>query len=100
MKVGMAVPFILLHRETHEVHTGSMKNVYGLVFHGVKTWEDREEADSEYGSYLETVGFTDRSVWELLEVDEDQLRLYHVKLKNDPSRRLFLREDGKAEIRK
>ncbi len=91
--------WVLQNEKTQEVWTGSLENKYGLLFHGVKFWDEREDAEREAKEFLRQQGVADQDAWRLVEVDEDRLKLYNVRLNNDVKKKLFLQPGGKFEVR-
>lgn len=85
------MPYVLKHKETSEIHACSLINKYDIPYHGAKWWESREEAEHDHD---------DKEAWELLHVEERQLKLFNVKLNNNPNLKLFLDEQGKPFTRK
>lgn len=85
------MPHVLRNRDTGEIRTSMMINIYGLAYYGTNFWETREEAEQEAAAMPEG--------WEVLEVSESRLKRFNVKLKNDPGLRLFADADGREEVR-
>ncbi len=92
------MPFILKHRESDEVFTTTLKNIYNLYYYGTKYWDDGEEAEQERESFLDEMNAANKHDWELIEVDERLLKLCNVKLANNPSLKLLLDEQGKPYV--
>jgi hypothetical protein len=93
------LPFVLKHKQTSQIATDTLINSYELPYYGTKFWNLKATADEEYAEYLKAHGLNDASLWEVTEVEESQMKIYNVKLKNDPSLRLFLNEQGKPMIK-
>ena len=93
------MPFILKHKPTSEVFTCHLINNYQIPFFGTKFWDQRYEAEQEFVTFLEAHQVIRTDEWELIEVDEHQLKLFNVKLGNNPAKTLFLDENGKTTIK-
>lgn len=93
------MPFILKLKPTSEIFTCHLINNYNISFFGTKFWDNPYEAQKEYITFLETHQVVQTEDWELIEVDEHQLKLFNVKLGNNPAKSLFLGEDGKSTIK-
>jgi hypothetical protein len=85
------MPFVLRNRTTGEIRTSMMTNIYDLPYYGTNFWETREEAERELADMP--------AEWEVLEVAEERLKLFNVKLRNNPRLRLHLAPDGQPEAR-
>lgn len=85
------MPFVLRNRDTGEIRSSMMTNVYDLPYYGANHWETREEAERERADMP--------AEWEVLEVAEERLKLFNVKLRNNPRLRLYLGPDGQTETR-
>lgn len=91
--------WVLQNKETQEVWTGSIENNYGLLFHGVKFWDEQDVAAEQAHVFLEQQGIVDTESWQLQEVEEDRLKLFNVRLNNNPSKKLYLRNGGTFEVK-
>ncbi|WP_284639647.1 hypothetical protein [Paenibacillus silviterrae] len=92
------MPYVLRHTQSGQIATGILRNGYNLDYYGTKWWDDEEEADAEREAFLSSVGVTDVPFWHILKVDENRLKIFNVKLKNDPSRRLFMDKEGVVTV--
>lgn len=81
------------------MYTCTLINLYQFPYHGVKAWDSAEQAEGEASEFLRQQGAADPEDWTIAEVDEKQLKLFNVKLKNDPSRRLYVDHDGTIDVR-
>ncbi len=90
------MPIVLRNHKTEEIYTCTMLNIYDLPYFGAKNWESLVEAERESPSFLSAEGAANPADWTLLDVEEHQLKVFNVKLRNDPGRRLFLDADGRA----
>jgi hypothetical protein len=90
------MPFVLKHKETKEIFTCELINIYDYKYHGVKVWNNRPAAEAEYASFLLEQGTDELWNWEPLELDENQVKLGNVKLNNNAAKRLFLTPEGKV----
>lgn len=68
-----------------------MINKYDLGYYGTNAWDAREEAEKEAGGMP--------AGWEVIEVAEDRLKLFNVKLRNNPYLRLYVDDTGQTEVR-
>jgi hypothetical protein len=93
------VPFILKNKETSEIFTCHLINNYQIPFFGTKFWDYPQAAQQEYVTFLETHQVNNTEQWDLLEVEEHQLKLFNVKLNNNPAKSLFLDENGKSTVK-
>ncbi len=93
------MPFVLKNRQTSEIYACMLMNHYNIGYYGAKYWEDGEEAGREYASFLLSEGTDIIGEWEVVEVEEEQLKLFNVKLGNNATRKLYLGGDGKAVVR-
>jgi len=93
------MPYILRHQPTAEIFTCHLVNNYNIPFFGTKFWDSPIDAQQEYIAFLEAhqVKITDE--WEIIEVEEHQLKLFNVKLNNNPAKSLFLDDKGKSTIK-
>lgn len=85
------MPFVLLHKQSSEIYTCPLINLYNFPYYGTKAWEDRDEAENEYSAFLSERGTAPVSDWDLFELEEHKLKLCNVKLNNNPKKRLFWR---------
>ncbi len=92
------MPYVLKNRNTSEIFSCNLINKYDFEYHGAKSWEEEEEAVSESIPFLELYVPGETSDWEILKVDEMKMKMFNVKLNNNPARRLFLDADGKAYV--
>lgn len=83
------MPYVLKKKENAQIFTMFMKNSYGLEYYGTPSWEDRKELEGNWTEILTQLGIREGQ-WELVEVDQSQVRLFNVKLNNDPRKRLYL----------
>jgi len=93
------MPIILRHKPTSEIFTCHLINNYNIPFFGTKFWDSRSDADKEYVTFLEAHQVVQTEDWEIVKVDEHQLKLFNVKLSNNPAKSLFLNADGKSTIK-
>lgn len=88
------MPFVLKHKDTGEIFSCSLTNIYDFRYHGVKVWEDAAAAEAEKGSVTAEQGYDQPWEWEAVELPEERVKLCNVKLNNNPSRRIYLTGDG------
>ncbi|TCZ77250.1 hypothetical protein E0485_12395 [Paenibacillus albiflavus] len=87
--------FVLKHRLTSEIFAFPMLNNYQIPYYGVKSWTSIDEAETELASFLSNQNIQAIDDWSLHEVEDNELKLFNVKLKNDPERKLYLDDQGK-----
>jgi hypothetical protein len=93
------MPYVLHHANTKQIYTCALVNHYQLVYYGVKFWDSREEAEQHYRSFLAEQGVELAEAWEIFELQEGQMKICNVKLKNNPALQLYWSEEGKAEVK-
>jgi hypothetical protein len=91
------MPFVIKEKETAEIYTCELINIYDFKYHGVKVWSKRAEAEAEYASFLLEQGQDELWNWEIIELEENQVKLGNVKLNNNAAKRLFLTPEGKVQ---
>ncbi|MEW9697628.1 hypothetical protein [Paenibacillus sp. SI8] len=93
--------YVLKHNSTSQIFTSTLVNQYGLAYYGVKFWHDRSDAEAEMEQVLQQAGMLAPAEieWNILELEEGEMKLCNVRLRNDPASLLFWREDRKPEIR-
>lgn len=94
------MPYALLNRKTSQLYTCIQVNHYGLAYYGVKFWSDYDEAVQLYDAFLQSVDTIIVEEWEVFELEEAEMKLCNVKLKNDPKLQVFWSSTRKPEIRK
>lgn len=94
------MPYVLRHRITGEIACGILRNSYDLEYFGAFWWEDKEGAELERADQLLQSGYEHEPDWETVEVGEDRLKLFNVKLNNDSRRRIRFERDGKLTVHK
>lgn len=93
------MPYVLKHKETGEIFSCTLKNIYDFDYHGVKVWDDASAAASELGPLTAGQGDDQPWKWEVAELDEAKVKMCNVKLNNNPAKRIFLTAEGKLEAR-
>lgn len=91
--------FVMKNKHTAQLFSCELINIYELSYIGVKAWETREEAESEWEAFLLVHDIQPSSDWELLELTEHQMKMCNVKLANNPRRRVYMSEQGTLETR-
>jgi hypothetical protein len=94
------MPIVLRDRATGEIACGSLQNVYNFAYYGALWWDDMDTAEVQSVPALTAAGYEQASDWELLEVKEERLKLFNVKLNNDPKRQLVMEVDGTIKVLK
>ncbi|MBW7456021.1 hypothetical protein ACFOLF_01455 [Paenibacillus sepulcri] len=88
------MPIVLRHRHTGEIACGKLRNMYHFDYYGALWWENEETAEEQMQQGLQDAGYEDVRDWDRLEVKEERLKIFNVKLNNDGQRRLILDRDG------
>ena len=96
---GWSVPVVLKHKQTSQIYTCMLTNHYKLEYYGTKFWDDFALAESQYEEFLELMGDIPED-WQLIEIEDNQMKIYNVRLKNDANLELFLDETGKPHVKK
>ncbi|MDF2925356.1 MAG: hypothetical protein K0R57_4270 [Paenibacillaceae bacterium] len=91
--------YVLKHKETGEIYSCTLKNIYDFAYHGVKVWEDQTAAAGEFASLVAEAGYDQPWLWEVVPIEENKLKLCNVKLNNNPARRIYWLPDGRLEAR-
>jgi hypothetical protein len=97
-KEAFLMPFVLKHHSTNEIYSCELINIYDIAYHGAKSWEDPDEAEEQYEEFL-TARDESPEEWSLYEVEESQMKMFNVKLNNNPIRSLYLDDDGRPFVR-
>lgn len=92
------MPYVLKHKQTGEIYSCTLINIYDIPYHGAKSWEDAETAEEQYAGFLHERN-EDANAWRLSEVEDSRMKMFNVKLNNDPNRRLFMDQDGRITVR-
>lgn len=92
------MPFVLKNRNTSEIYACEMLNNYQIPYYGIKSWAWKDEAEEEIAAFLSSQEVKEIEDWVLLEIEDNKLKIFNVKLKNDPLRKLYLGDDGKPVI--
>ncbi|MCR8641118.1 hypothetical protein NV379_00480 [Paenibacillus sp. N1-5-1-14] len=91
--------FVLHHPETEQIYTRMLVNHYELAYYGVQNWETEEEAKAHLEAEPAFLDRDGKVSWFVLEVSEHQMKIFNVKLKNDPQNLLYLR-GGVASVQR
>ncbi|NOU68546.1 hypothetical protein GC096_31430 [Paenibacillus sp. LMG 31461] len=95
------MPYVLQQKDSEQIYTTTLVNHYGLAYYGVKFWNEQEEANKHAIAFLESQAVQDPSSWQVIELEENEMKIGNVKLKNSPQWRLFWSSlTRKAEARK
>jgi len=94
------MPYVLKHSGTCRVLTSKLVNHYGLTYYGVKFWEAADEAEAQKQQALTAAGESDAAGWEVWELEEGEMKLCNVRLRNDPANQLYWNDSRKPEVRK
>ena len=90
---------VLVHKLTSEVYACTLINVYDLPYYGAKFWNSADDAAEGLAAFFKE-HCLNAEEWLLKDIEESELKLFNVKLKNNPNNRLFLNQEGKAYIEK
>lgn len=94
------MPYVLQHKISEQIFTCTLVNHYGLAYYGVKFWSNRDEVDDQYLTFLQSIEGVLTEDWQIIELEEGEMKLCNVKLKNDPSLQVFWPPTRKPEVRK
>lgn len=90
------MPYVLFRNENAEIFACMQTNKYDLPYYGVLHRDLIEELEVAIDA-VQTAHQSDwRNDWIIREADEAQVKIWNVKLRNDPKLCLFLDEDGHA----
>ncbi|CAG7621335.1 hypothetical protein PAESOLCIP111_02334 [Paenibacillus solanacearum] len=92
------MPYVLRHAQTGEIAACVQRNNYDLNYYGVKQWDQELAAEQEKPHFLEAIGHNDHGEWAPVHADENRVKLFNVKLKNDPSRKLLMDAEGNLTV--
>lgn len=90
--------YVLRHAQTGEIAACIQKNNYDLDYYGAKQWDEDSLAEREKDIFLSAIGRDDPHLWQVLPVNENRLKIFNVKLKNDPTRKLYLDPEGNMTV--
>jgi hypothetical protein len=93
------MPIVLKHNETSQIYTCNLLNSYRLEYYGTKFWDDWDKAKEQVESFLQMMGDEPKD-WELIEIEESKMKIFNVRLKNDPNNELLLDESGRPFIKR
>lgn len=95
------MPFVLQHKETEQIYTCTLVNHYGLAYYGVKFWLEMGEAQEQAVDFLESQSVSESSRWQVIEMEENEMKISNVKLRNSALLQLFWSSiTRKPEVRK
>jgi hypothetical protein len=97
---GNQMPYVLQNKNTDQLFTCTLVNHYGLVYYGVKYWSEQAEADEHSQDFLLAIKGAVPEDWHIIELEEGEMKLCNVKLKNDPSLSVCWLPTRKPEVRK
>lgn len=89
------MPYLLKHHQTAEIYACMQTNKYDLPYYGVLHRDAITELESATQSLLRD---SHREDWTIIEVDEAKVKLWNVKLRNDPRLKLFVDEHGNVSL--
>lgn len=93
------MPYIYRHAQTGLILTTTLVNHYDLEYYGTQFWGTREAAVAAGETALSNHHYANPKDWQVLEVDEQLMKIINVRLRNDASLRLLLEEDNMKIIR-
>lgn len=94
----MNLPFVLQHSDTRQIYTCKLVNHYQLVYYGVKFWDSSEEAERKKEAFLQERDAAHPSLWKVIEIEESQMKICNVKLKNDPDNLVYWNASNRPEV--
>lgn len=94
------MPYVLQHTQTLQLFTCHLVNHYQLVYYGVKYWETSEEAEQKFETFLQQQGIDNVKLWHVIEIEEGQMKICNVKLKNNSDHVIYWTAEGKADVRR
>lgn len=94
------MPYVLKHAGSSELFACRLVNRYELDYFGVKDWMEEAAAQEEKETFLAGRGVSDAPEWEVVELEEMKLKMCNVKLRNDPSNRVYISDDGVIRVEK
>ncbi|MBD2860792.1 hypothetical protein [Paenibacillus oceani] len=94
------MPYVLKHAGSSELFACRLVNRYELDYFGVKDWADESAAREEKDAFLAGRGVPDAPDWVIAELEEMKLKMCNVKLRNDPSNRVYVGGDGTIRVEK
>lgn len=94
------MPYVLQHKISQQIFTCAQVNHYGLAYYGVKFWPDLVEAEQQFPTFLHNIDGIELDAWHVIELEEGEMKLCNVKLKNDPKLQVFWPPTRKPEVRK
>ncbi|MDP5274125.1 hypothetical protein [Chengkuizengella axinellae] len=87
------MPFVLKHKESAQIYTCTLINIYKLPYYGTQFWDSLQEAEEELPVFLEQEQVNDAKLWELYEITEQKLKVCNVKLNNNEMKVLYLNDE-------
>ncbi|MFD0698292.1 hypothetical protein ACFQZT_29890 [Paenibacillus sp. GCM10027628] len=94
------MPYVLQRKTTSQIFTCRLVNHYGLAYYGVKFWDEQGEAKEQLVQFLQSAGINEVDEWDLTELEESEMKICNVRLKNDPDLELFWTATRKPEVKK
>ncbi|MCY9659126.1 hypothetical protein P5G65_21770 [Paenibacillus chondroitinus] len=94
------MPYVLQNKNTEQLLTCMLVNHYGLAYYGVKFWPEQEEANEHSRDFLHSITGVVPEDWQVIELEDGEMKLCNVKLKNDPNLSICWLPTRKPELRK
>ncbi|MZQ81494.1 hypothetical protein GQF01_05045 [Paenibacillus sp. 5J-6] len=94
------MPYVLQNKNTDQLFTCMLVNHYGLAYYGVKFWAEQEEANELSQDFLLSIEGAVPEQWQVIELEEGEMKLCNVKLRNDPNLSVGWLSTRKPEVRK
>ncbi|MBB6636996.1 hypothetical protein [Cohnella thailandensis] len=105
------MPYALRHIGTGELLAGKQANAYQLAYYGLLLWDDEPDEEQRFDVLMKSERFRalapetiikerhaaeweqvqELSRWKITLITEQEAKLGNVKLRNDPSLRIFMR---------
>ena len=92
------MPYVLRRRATGEIAAATQRNRYLLDYYGVRWWESESDAEAERDAFLARESLGPLADWDVVRVDEQNVKIMNVKLKNNPAYRVVMDREGKIAI--
>ncbi|MBD0380265.1 hypothetical protein [Paenibacillus sedimenti] len=94
------MPYVLQHKHTSQIFTCRLVNHYGLTYYGVKFWDEQDDAEEQSVPFLQSAGIKEPEEWGIILLEEGEMKLCNVKLRNDPNFLLYWNDARKPEVRR
>lgn len=93
------MPFVLKNKKDAQLFSCKLINIYEFEYYGVKQWDFYDDAEAEIEALLQKNDAGQTKDWEIVELEEHQMKMCNVKLNNNANRRVYLTDEGALEVR-